>query len=177
MSDDLATWLRGEIKARMQCAQMISQGGFAPQRWDTEPAGQVNPASEPASGTISDAIRQEREYSSGWVQIAVYERLNNEPPAAEYREPGVVAALAEAGRRQFEHIIRHDPRDTIARCEAELAILDDHSRQANGACRTCITQRNDYPEEWVSVAYPCPVARLLCSAYRHQSGYREEWKP
>jgi len=34
------------------------------------------------------------------------------------------------GEAQFDHMAANDPRDTIARCEAELAILDLYEQQA-----------------------------------------------
>ena len=61
----------------------------------------------------------------------------------------------------------NDPRDTIARCEAELAILDLHA--SNGYER--------YPEcvHCAVESWPCRTVRSLGSAYKHQPGYREEW--
>ena len=95
-----------------------------------------------------------------------------------------------------DHIALNDPQDTIARCEAELAILDEH----------LILRRGEMPEgyEEFSVCYPpgipglncgcvtchykghggvneygiCRTVKFLASGYRHADGYREEdWKP
>jgi hypothetical protein len=79
----------------------------------------------------------------------------------------------------------NDPRDTIARCEAELAILDEHAPDylskygspGPPLCRRCITAREGYEELWEGDPYPCRTVRLLGSAYKHQPGYREEWAP
>jgi len=81
---------------------------------------------------------------------------------------------------QAAHIALNDPQDTIARCEAELAILDEHYPQDRGEsipgadCGIC----------WhvgvpgASEPYPCRTVRLLASGYKHRPGYREEdWKP
>jgi len=55
----------------------------------------------------------------------------------------------------------NDPQDTIARCEAELAILD--------ACAQGIRSGRAFLAE--------EVRALLASGYRHWPGYREEdWK-
>jgi len=90
----------------------------------------------------------------------------------------------------------NDPRDTIARCEAELAILDEHYILHRG-------DTNELYEEF-SVCYPpgipglncgcvtchyighggvneygiCRTVKFLASGYQHRPGYREEdWKP
>jgi hypothetical protein len=90
----------------------------------------------------------------------------------------------------------NDPQDTIARCEAELAILDEHR----------ILCRGEMPEgyEEFSVTYPpgiagmdcgcatchyrghggvsaygiCRTVKFVASGYRHWDGYRKEgWEP
>jgi hypothetical protein len=72
----------------------------------------------------------------------------------------------------------NDPRDTIARCEAELAILDEHrvARMtypdvASFGCIRCHYGANgeDYNGGW------CTTTRLLASGYRHHDGYAEHW--
>ena len=71
----------------------------------------------------------------------------------------------------------NDPQDTIARCEAELAILDEHGpfdpapEWLSAFCRRC-GEIDDH-----RVAWPCRTIRLLGSGYKHRPGYREEWKP
>jgi len=189
MSDDLVTWLRRQVEDDLSIARMISQGGFEAQRWDTEPPGQVNPPRDPASAAISKAIGQEPEYSCGWVQIVVYEREIGDPPEEEYLEIGGVAALAEIGRREFDHIIRHDPRSVVADCEAKLSILGMHepvpfwgNNPPPLAQRTPENVKAYYcecqcPDGVIEGTYPCETARMLASGYRFRSGYREEWKP
>ena len=78
------------------------------------------------------------------------------------------------------HIAANDPQDTIARCEAELAILVEHAPEwadyMAGAriertslhCKTC--EPPGTPDN-----YPCCTVRLLLSAYRYRSGYGERW--
>ena len=97
---------------------------------------------------------------------------------------------------QALHIALNDPQDTIARCEAELAILDEHYILYRG-------DTNELYEEF-SVCYPpgipglncgcvtchyighggvneygiCRTVKFLASGYQHPPGYREEdWKP
>ena len=77
----------------------------------------------------------------------------------------------------------NDPRDTIARCEAELALLNEHAvirmpyqdaRGVPGHFCECATCGFGGPDR----SYPCKTVRLLGYGYRHWSGYREsEWKP
>jgi hypothetical protein len=88
----------------------------------------------------------------------------------------------------------NDPRDTIARCEAELAILDTHyilwrhdtseayeefsvvaiggANQDHG-CVTC----HYYSQGGVKGYGYCRTVRQLGHGYRHWDGYREGWKP
>ena len=83
------------------------------------------------------------------------------------------------------HVAANDPQDTIARCEAELAILDEHkptdwTAYGDHMCRRCHRPREEAREdeeqcEWLT--WPCRTARLLGSGYRHRPGYLEEWKP
>lgn len=71
----------------------------------------------------------------------------------------------------------NDPQDTIARCEAELAILAEHALADYGYgpyCRTCFDVGDGMPH---AVPYPCRTVGLLAGAYKHWPGYREEdWK-
>jgi Family of unknown function (DUF6221) len=96
---------------------------------------------------------------------------------------------------QFDHMAASDPRDAIARCEAELAILDEHY----------ILYRSDTSEKYeqysiISPPFPpmdcgcvtchyasqggvngygiCRTVKYVASGYRHKPGYREEdWRP
>ena len=80
--------------------------------------------------------------------------------------PGVIYTIdgpdlievPEELRPVTEHLVRHDPRNVIARCDAELAILD--------------------PDNWgggpeAEDAYRQAV-RMLAQGYRHRDNRREE---
>lgn len=97
----------------------------------------------------------------------------------------------------------NDPRDTIARCEAELAILDEHARvpwfsewtltawraagvpeeritaaAAMASCARCYTpvvNAREDEDQCLPVPYPCKTGRLLASGYRYRTGYGERW--
>lgn len=103
-------------------------------------------------------------------------------PGCERIDGDGITIYDEGGhtKEQADHIAANDPRDTIARCEAELAILDEHHpedadyRDGDGIERTsreCITcEPPGTPDN-----YPCPTVRLLAAGYKHWPGYRAEW--
>ena len=189
-------WLRKTIEGDLAAAKIIGTGGFAPQRWDTEPPGQVNPEHIPASDQVSAALGLDREEApGGWGEIVAYDRLNNEPPERDGRDSTAPVMLVDSGRREFDHIIRHDPRNVVADCEAKLAILETHhilhrydrseayeefsvtphpgARGCDFGCVTC--HYRGMGGVW-GQGY-CLTVRQLASAYRHRPGYREEdWK-
>jgi hypothetical protein len=76
----------------------------------------------------------------------------------------------------------NDPRDTIARCEAELAVLDEHAAvpgydPGGPVCLVCGVPAGPGYEDGV-VRWPCRTVRLLGYGYRFRPGYREaQWKP
>jgi hypothetical protein len=78
-------------------------------------------------------------------------------------------------RPDAANMVLNDPRDTVARCEAELAILDE----AEKAFRVART----YKDGDGVLALACArtwldAVRLLAGGYKHREGYREEdWKP
>ena len=165
-------WLRKTVEGDLAAAKIIGAGGFAPQRWDTEPPGQVNPEHIPASDQVSAVLGLDREEAPcGWVEIVAYDRLNNEPPERDGRDSTAPVMLVDSGRREFDHIIRHDPRNVIADCEAKLAILDEH-----GSEHMCFENTRD-GNTWSWYDGDCRVMRTIAGAYRHRPGYREEdWK-
>ena len=103
----------------------------------------------------------------------------------------VAVAIGDYAAR---HIVASDPRDTIARCEAELAILDEHyilwsedrseaweefsvypaaGSGMNFGCVTC----HYYSQGAVKGYGYCRTVRLLASGYQYRPGYQEGWKP
>jgi hypothetical protein len=71
------------------------------------------------------------------------------------------------------HIAIHDPRDTIARCDAELAILDLYAEA-------------DYKRDHPGPADPTHLTTaflaigeavgLIGDGYRHRDGWKDEWR-
>ena len=80
-------------------------------------------------------------------------------------------------------IARHNLRAGVARCEAELAILDEHASDTTGKfgeqgpprCTTCLSDREGYEEQWEADPWPCRTVRLLAGGYKHREGYAEHW--
>jgi Family of unknown function (DUF6221) len=82
------------------------------------------------------------------------------------------------GSPDAAQIALNDPPDTIDRCEAELAILDEHPPHPGTdppRCETCLDSRLLSPEYWEANPWPCKTVRLVASAYRHRLGYAEHW--
>jgi hypothetical protein len=72
-------------------------------------------------------------------------------------------------------IAEHDPRDTIARCESELSVLDEHQPLLAAAGAPPASRTMCFG---CGCRYPCRTVRLLGRGYRFRPGYREsEWKP
>jgi len=192
MTDDAMAWLRAQIEGDLSAATIISNGGFAPEHWDTDPPGQVNPDWMPEAAAITliidpdadDPAFRRREY---WTALVCWEKENHEPEDARVRETDMPVAIVNNGRRELDHIRRHDPRDVVADCEAKLAILDEHERAVSAA-----RARKDAYTTWAlgERLPPRPVAvgpeskpiagleiaiRHVASGYRHRQGYAEHW--
>lgn len=80
--------------------------------------------------------------------------------------------------RDLDHVLRQQPRDTIARCEADLAILDEHEIHDSGftrSCTVCFEKGKDGDD--VPVEAPCRTVRLLAYGRRRREGWNPEWAP
>jgi hypothetical protein len=81
------------------------------------------------------------------------------------------------------HMALNDPQDVIARCEVELAILDEHQFDTTGKfgapdrprCLVCLTDRDGYEELWVADPWPCKTIQHVASGHRHRAGWAEHW--
>jgi hypothetical protein len=103
---ELVDWLRATIERDKTGAQLVTCGGYQAAEWRVGPTR-----------------------GGRWPTIEEHARLIGETDA-DVPEVAVIA-FAEDGRNQHEHIARHDPRDVIARCEADLAILARCERVIN----------------------------------------------
>ena len=172
--EEPAAWLRAQVEARLVLAReaaegtdghwwrrMVDAGHFDDHR--LEPVGALY-AGEPVLDVDGDVL--------GGEDIVVYD---------EGRPSDV----------QFDHIAANDPQDTIARCEAELAILDLYERtlaivrapvdlKALAAEKPVIRElrARDYLDAERELCVLWEVVRLLAGGYKHRPGYKEEdWKP
>ena len=78
----------------------------------------------------------------------------------------------------LDHVLRQQPRDTIARCEADLAILDEHEIHDSGfgqSCTVCFEEGRDGAD--VPVEAPCRTVRLLAYGRRYRPGWNPDWTP
>jgi len=76
--------------------------------------------------------------------------------------------------QEAAHIIANDPQDVMARCEAELAILDAHGH-AEHYCPLPVLP-STHGQLWTSAEGPCWTVRQIASGYRHREGYAQHWE-
>lgn len=79
-----------------------------------------------------------------------------------------------------EHIRRHDHRDTIARCEAELALLDKLTPVLRQLGEIAYSEGQgaehpDKPGEYIADEAAEYLVELLAAGYRHRPGFKPEW--
>jgi hypothetical protein len=147
MSDELVTWLRREIEGRRALAL-----NAVTVEADVHAGAVTVPAGPPAASSAW------REQSSGVLVTS------------EGREDDAWYGTWAMGDSRLTRLIAaNDPRDTIARCEAELAILDLHASNDYERYPECV--------HCAVEAFPCRTVRYPGYGYRHRPGWREEWKP
>ena len=122
------------------------------------------------------AITERLELARKATQAVPWEPENDDPTDDEVwidvdGEPWrmVISCRGPQSHENMLHIAANDPQDTIARCEAELAILDLYEQQA------AKWYENAMQEDRAWTLWP--VIALLASGYRHRPGYRAEWAP
>lgn len=97
-------------------------------------------------------------------------------PGCEQVEGDDITVYAEGGHNadQAAHIAANDPQDTIARCEAELAILDECEK----AVRIARTYKDGDGILALAEARTWLAATsLIASGYQHRPGFRQDWLP
>ena len=102
-----------------------------------------------------------------WTELSSGVLMTIAPDAPQDRRDGVHLLGDSSLTRLME---ANDPRDTIARCDAELAILDEYV----AAIR--ITDAIGAGLDDAARALDRAV-RHLASGYSHWPGYKEEWNP
>lgn len=100
-----------------------------------------------------------------------------------------VVALVRDGRREWDHIARHDPSRVLASVAANRTLvamhepseydhydrLDSETKQwvESPYCGTCDVCRSCFPDE--DRPWPCDTLKLLASVYASHPDYRTEW--
>lgn len=108
-----------------------------------------------------------------WTELSSGVLMTIAPDAPQDNWDGVHPLGDSSVTRLME---ANDPQDTIARCEAELAILDAHDK-AEHYCPLPVLP-SVHGQLWTPAEGPCWTLRLLASGYKCWPGYREEdWKP
>jgi hypothetical protein len=64
---------------------------------------------------------------------------------------------------EADHMCRHDPRDTIARCEAELALIARYEGP---------DEPGTTPDFWCAMRQSI---EMLAQGYRHRPGFNPDW--
>ena len=167
----LLSWLREAITERLELARKADTG----ERWEAD-------KHYDALWTV--------DLKPGLGQVENWEEARDAqvpvPGLAPYEAPRFLAVFSAHAC----HIAASDPQDTIARCEAELAILDEHYILFKGSsdekweefsvvsiggadkdhgCVTC----HYYGMGGVKGYGICRTVRLLAAGYKHHPGYAE----
>ncbi|MDT0302875.1 DUF6221 family protein [Streptomonospora wellingtoniae] len=94
--------------------------------------------------------------------------------------------FADIPRRDAAHVARHDPADTLARIEAERAILEQYEQARKAASDHWLQHRGSsgdtssllltmMHEHDAIVSTLEHALRALASGYRHRAGWQEGW--
>jgi len=133
-----------------------------------------------ASDDLAAWLRAEIEADKRAASVKVIRlRWTADPEPWEAAATGIVdeqggPVAAVIGDYAARHILRQQPLSTIARCDAELAILRERDAAADmfGGARG-----PDGGGVFGALRALDHAVRLLADGYRHRDGYREEWKP
>lgn len=180
---DPVAWLKAAIEARLEAAKRADTGEpwESCKHYDALFLVDLKPSAGPVE---AGAARDARLDIAGCMQ---------------WEAPRFLWALHE----HADHIAANDPQDTIARCEAELAILDEHgplpdctpemiakyrtagfpeahiaAMEAMVYCARChvpVDGACEDEDQCAPVDYPCKTVTLLASGYRHRPGWAAHW--
>ncbi|MGW4663201.1 DUF6221 family protein [Streptosporangium sandarakinum] len=159
MTEDMLSWLRQQIESDKATAEAAAN---APREIEY-----IYP-----DGPREDGRRWEhREAPDGghWTYTPGEDRVVSACGGDGVAGAACSCCVRESEGREVDliHIALHDPRDTIARCEAELYILDCHegSHECASPDDNCL---------WIEMG-ACPTVRAMAWARRHRPGYKPEW--
>ena len=172
----MLSWLRSTIEADKAAAHAAAQAERTVQR-DTSPEVRAATGRYSENASIPDGGAWAVE-DHGYARSVI---------STSAEQVGVVAGScgcccpnADGRDVDLAHIAIHDPRDTIARSEAELALLDQIDIYTSQAEAASADASEDSPNPLVSVfvfnlGALIGAARLLAGGYRHREGFDPDW--
>ncbi|MFI7630245.1 DUF6221 family protein [Microbispora rosea] len=153
--NDLITWLRATIQADLDTARAATYGEWA------------------MFGHGDDDYRPYPAYPGEQVTRGHGWNISVTDPAG----PDVAAELRRA---DAEHVVAQQPRDTIASCEAELALIAAYEEHARDWPADVVMRPDTDPIDFVESERTRALGeavRLLAHGYRHRPGWQEGWAP
>jgi len=143
----ISAFVAANLDREYRDAQLISQGGFRPQRWE-----------------VAECV-PDWPFADYMAEIIAHDQINDESwdePHGQYR-----MALVTNGRNQDEHIARYDPERICVEIEAKRRILSRHAKCAHGegVCSGRTVGR-EFCDDMADLAAP----------YAGQPGFRPEWR-
>jgi uncharacterized protein DUF6221 len=146
--EEAVKWLRGQVTQRLEQARRADTGDRweADRHYDALYCVDMKPSAGPVAST--EDLR---------------EASLDLPEMHDFENPRFLWACTFQAR----HAALNDPQDVIARCQAELAILDAYEE----ACKVA-----EFPDEAGGFANGLEEAvKLLAGGYKHREGYAEHW--
>lgn len=147
--DEAIGWLRQQVEARLKAAQRADTGDHWKEEQHYDALFLVD--LKPSAGEL-DTPEDVRTASLG----------------LELCQPFEDPRFLWACHNQATHIVANDPRDVIARCEAELAILNLYRLWA-------AEDLDGNPALGAAACAISDAVRHLASGYRHRDGYTQHW--
>ena len=149
-TDEAVAWLRRAVLARLEIARKADTG----EQWEADRHydGLYTVDLKPGDGMVPDG--------QDWQDAQAGMK-----DACSYENPRFLTMFIF----HAQHVAANDPPDTIARCEAELGILDLHALWAAGP--------SAHPAMGAAACAVSDAVRHVARAYRYWEGYAEHWGP
>ncbi|MER7361907.1 DUF6221 family protein [Nonomuraea wenchangensis] len=170
-SGEMLSWLRSTITAELEAARAADK--VSPGPWVNRGQAGEGEAWQIHGALTDDCEAEWDEEKQDFVPIGVRVATLN------YDDGGGVWE-----REAADHIVLQQPRDTIARCEAGLALLDLHQHEETSSVAVRLVGGKCQPfgcgichekDQIVWGEGICATVRLLASGYRHREGFKPEW--
>lgn len=157
MTEDMLSWLRREVeadKAAAETAEAVSPGPW------------VNTGQDGYGGAWQIHGAPTGETKPNWENLNGPEiPILSQVATLNYDDGGGVWE-----REAADHIVLQQPLDTIARCTAELALLDDYAE-----AKAYYDKHLSAPAGELHGLYS--AIKRIASGYQHRPGYSPAWAP